>query len=182
MSRVISVCFITTLYVVFQKLKRLTLRLLTPSPSALERFCEAMPHITKLNLSLEHHPKGYSNNNCYDGVLRAIGANMHYLKCLDISYCIVEPKAIEYLLPTEDNTLGGCPELVHLNLNGIIGVDVEWLKKIIPELPKLTYIIHKSFKDALINLAGEGLGLDTTRLTNFLMAMTQHLENLYLKR
>ena len=46
----------------------------------------------------------------YDAVLRAIAANLHHLEYLDISKIEVDPKAIEYLLPTDDNILGGCPE------------------------------------------------------------------------
>ena len=113
--------------IVFQKLEQLRLRSLTPSPTALERFCEAMPHITKLDLSVGLHTKGCNHKHGYDGVLRAIAANMPHLMHLDISYCTVKPKAIEHLLPTEDNALRGCSELVELVLFGIITVDVKLL-------------------------------------------------------
>ena len=146
----------------FQKLERLTLRLLTPLPTALERFCWAMPHITKLNLSLWGHPETYHKNS-YDGVLRAIAGNMPHLKYLDISCCIVKHKAIKYLLPTEDNTLGGCPKLVELNLSCILSVDVKLLKKILLALPKLRFLGHELLVYALVNLTEEEMDVDTAR-------------------
>ena len=127
-----------------------------------------MPHITELDLSLEHHPKEHSNNNKYDGVLRAIGANMPHLKLLYISYCTVKSKAIKYLLPTEDNALGGCPELVELDLLGIITVDVKLLKKIILALPKLRFLGHQLLVNALVDLTEEEMGADTARSLFFL--------------
>ena len=144
-------------------MERLRLGLLTPSPTALERFCEAMPHITNLYLSLGHQPKGYNENNSYDGVLRAIAGNMPHLKLLNISFCTVEPRAIEYLLPTEENALGGCPELVELYLYGIICVDVKLLKKILLALPKLRYLKHELLVNALADLTEEEMGVDTAR-------------------
>ena len=119
--------------------------------------------MTKLDMSLQHHPKGYRNNHIYDGVLRAIAANMPHLKCLDISYCIVEPEAIEHLLPTEDNTLGGCPELVELNLNGILRVDADLLKKIILVLPKLKVLSNELLVHALVDLTDDEMDVDTAR-------------------
>ena len=92
-----------------------------------------MPHITKLSLTEAHY------DDKYDGLLRAIATNLHQLKYLDISDSDVDPKAIEYLLPTQDNALGGCPELVHLDLMGVEDVDVELLKKIILALPKYSF-------------------------------------------
>ena len=78
------------------------------SETALEKLCPAIPHITNLSLTEAQY-----DDKC-DGLLRAIAANLHQLKYLDISNSEVDPKAIEYLLPTEDNALGGCPELVEL--------------------------------------------------------------------
>ena len=152
----------------FQKLEKLTLRMLTPSPTALERFCDTMPHITKLDLSLGHHPKGYNDKNRSDGVLRAIAGNMPNLKCLDISCCTVEPKTIEYLLPTKDNALGGCPELVELDVFGIITVDVKLLKKILLALPKLRFLGHQLLVNAFVDLTEEEMGVDTARSLSIL--------------
>ena len=151
------------IYVVFQKLECLALCSLGQSSTALERFCEAMPNIKELYVSLEDYPKGHSENNRYDGVLRAIAANMPNLQRLDISYCTAEPKAIEYLLPTEDNVLGGCPELVVLNLRRITSIDVKLLKKIILALPKLRNLEHNLVVTALVNLTEEEIDVDTAR-------------------
>ena len=114
----------------FQKLESLTMDI-RDTLFGLEEFCKAMPQITKLSVSCG------GQMNRYDGALRAIGANMHHLKSLDISWCSAEPKSIEHLLPTEDNALGGCPELEDLDLWEVENVDVELLKKIILALPKL---------------------------------------------
>ena len=134
------------------------------SHAVLEKFCEEMPHIKKLKLPSKTHP------NRYVGVLRAISANMHYLRSLDISGCPIEPKAIECLLPTEDNSLGGCPELVELDLWQTRSVGVELLKKIILALPKLRSLIHELLVDALGALTEEEMGVDTARCLNCLYA------------
>ena len=154
----------------FQKLESLTMCLLTPSPTALKMFCEAMPHITKLNLSLWGYPETYDYKNSYDDVMRAIAANMPHLMHLRISYCTVRPEAIEYLLPTEDNALGGCPELVELNLYGIICVDVKLLKKILLALPKLKFLAHELVVNALVDLTEEEMGVDTARSLDSLVS------------
>ena len=88
---------------------------------------------------------------------------MHHLKSLDIRGCTVEPKAIEYLLPTEDNALGGCPELVILDLTCIASVDVKLLKKIILAIPKLRILKHELLVNALGNLTEEEMEADTAR-------------------
>ena len=106
----------------------------------------------------------------YDAVLRAIAANLHHLKYLDISRSDVDPKAIEYLLPTKDNILGGCPELVELHLRRLQNVDVELLKKIILGLPKLRSLTHELLVNALGDLTAEEMGLDTARNLNKLCA------------
>ena len=144
----------------FQKLESLTLFPLATLHTALEKFCEAMPQMTKLSLPCMYH------KNKYDGVLRAIAANMHHLKYLNISWCTVEPKAIEYLLTTKDNVLGGCPELVHLDLWGVENVGVELLKKIIIALPKLRFLRHRLLVDALGDLKEEEMAEDTARYLN----------------
>ena len=146
----------------FQKLERLTLYPRTTSHIALQMFCEGMPHITELNLSKAFH------DDRYDGVLRAISVNMHHLKSLNISFCKVDPKAIEYLLPTEDNALGGCPELVALDLWHIENVDVELLKKIILALPKMKFLRHGLLVNALGDLTEQEMGEDTARYMNCL--------------
>ena len=133
--------------------------------TALEKFCAAMPHITILKMSCE-----YFKNN-YDGVLRAIASNMPHLKCLDISYCKVDPESIEYLLPTEDNALGGCPELVELDLRYIRSVDEDLLKKVILALPKLTCLQHELLIIALGQLMDNEMGVDTARSMNTLYSM-----------
>ena len=129
-----------------------------------------MPHITSLSL-----PFGYKyNENSYDGVLRAIAFNMHHLKSLNISYCTVEPKAIGHLLPTEDNALGGCPELVDLNLWGILNVDVQLLKKIILALPKLRSLRHEIVAAALGDLTEKEMDEDTARCLSVLCPRKIH--------
>ena len=143
----------------FQKLESLTMYI-RDTLFGLERFCKAMPQITKLNLS------SGDQRNRYDGALRAIGANMHHLKSLDISWCSAEPKSIEHLLPTEDNALGGCPELEDLDLWGVRNVDVELLKKILLALPKLRILRHRLLVDALRDLTEEEMGEDTLRYLN----------------
>ena len=121
--------------------------------------------MTKLDLSYANR-----NDSC-DRVLRAIAANMHHLKSLNISYCMIhQPKAIEYLLPTEDNALGGCPELVNFHLKCVKCVDVELLKKIILALPKLRSLKHEKLVDALGDLTAEEMGEDTARCLNSLHA------------
>ena len=137
---------------------------LTTSKTALEKFCEAMPHITKLTLT-----EAKSDDKC-DGLLKAIAYHLHHLKYLDLSDSEVDVKAIGYLLPSDDNALGGCPELVHLNLCSVQNVDVELLKKIILALPKLRSLKHEFFINALGDLTEEEMGLDTARYLNRLYA------------
>ena len=143
-------------------MESLTLRPRCRLQTALQRFCEGMPHLTKLSLSRAHS----KSKDVSDGVLRAISGNMHHLKYLDISHCTFEPKAIEYLLPTEDNALGGCPELIYLDLTGIESVCVGLLKKIILALPKLKFLKHGLLVDALSYLTEEEMGEDTARSLN----------------
>ena len=126
-----------------------------------------MPHMTKLILP---------SADLKDGVLRAIATNMHHLKHLDITDCKVEPKSIEHLLPTEINALGGCPELVELNLSYIISVDVKLLKKIILALPKLRRLKHDLIINALGGLTEEEMGADTARCLNTIYA--RHVFNI----
>ena len=147
----------------FQKLESLTLRGQTVSPIALERFCGAMPHITKLDLSGVGDKDGYNSKNSFERILRAIAGSMHHLKYLDISFCTAEPNAIECLLPTEDNPLSGCPELVHLALIGIKSVDVHLLRKIILMLPKLKVLAHYLLVYALVDLTEEEMDMDVSR-------------------
>ena len=147
----------------FQNLERLSLEYWQDiSEKGLEKFCEAMSHITKLNLSQR------AASHRYDGVLRAIAGNMPHLKYLDISSITVEPKFIEYLLPTEDNPLGGCKELAYLNLCQVKEVDVMLLKKIILALPKLNCLRHELVVNALGDLTEEEMGVDTGRSLNSL--------------
>ena len=129
----------------------------TTSQTALEKFCAAMPHMIELLLP---------HANLNDGVLRAIGANMHHLMYLDIPDCYVEPKSIEHLLPARDNALGGCPHLVELDLSCNISVDVKMLKKIILALPKLRSLKHELLVYALEDLTEEEMGVDTARSLN----------------
>ena len=143
-------------------METLTLRTLSTLNTALEKFCKAMPHLTKLSM-----PCMFLTNS-YDGVLRAIAANMPHLKYLDITNCTVEPKVIENLLPTEDNPLGGCPHLVYLNLHNVRSVDVALLKKIILALPKLRSLKHKLLIDALGDFTEEEMSEDTGRSLNSL--------------
>ena len=124
------------------------------------KFCVAMSNITKLNLSSPYD----SNKN--DEVLRAISANMRHLKSLNIAWWKVDPKSIEYLLPTEDNVPGGCSELVELDLWYIKNVHLELLKKIILALPKLRFLRHELLVVALENLTEEEIGVDTARSLN----------------
>ena len=146
-------------------MESLTVHPLNASPTALEKFCKAMPHITKMDLSFANR------DNKYDRVLRAIAANMHHLKSLNICCCTVDhPKSIEYLLPTEDNTLGGCPELVELDLSCVHNVDVKLLKKIILALPKLRSLNNDFLVNALGNLTEQEMGEDTARCMNSLYA------------
>ena len=86
---------------------------------------------------------------------------MRHLKSLNISNCEVEPKIIECLLPTEDNSLGGCPELVDLDLSSNVMVHVELLKKILLALPKLRSLKHELLVNALGELTEEEMGEDT---------------------
>ena len=139
-------------------MKSLTLHPPTQSHSALKKFCEAMPHITKLSLTFAQQ-----GHDGYDGVLRAIATNMRHLKYLDLSYNDVKPKAIEHLLPTEDNALGGCPELVDLHLWGRRTLDVEVLKKIILALPKLRTLRHELLVNSLGELTETDMGANTAR-------------------
>ena len=91
---------------------------------------------------------------------------MRHLKSLNISYWTVDLKSIEYLLPTEDNALGGCPELVELDLRRIQDVHLELLKKIILALPKLRSLQHRFVVAALESLTEEEMGVDTARSLN----------------
>ena len=149
---------------VFQKLESLTWYPQTTSHTELQRFCAAMPHIRKLNLACAD-PKIK-----YDGILRAIAANMPHLKYLDICDCIYRPKAIECLLPTRDNVLGGCPELVELDLVGNTHVGVKLLKKIILALPKLRNLKHELLVNALGSLKKKEMSVDTARSMSSLYA------------
>ena len=137
----------------------------TTSYTALQNLCEAMPHITNLSLT------SAKDEDRFDGVLRSISTSMHLLKSLNICGCTVDPKAIEYLLPTEDNALGGCPQLVVLDLRCISSVDVKLLKKIILALPKLRILKHELIVNALGNLTEEEMGADTARHLIVLCAM-----------
>ena len=160
-------CYLIIMVCCFQKLESLTLHRQDTLHTALENFCAAMPHMTKLDLS--HAIRGDACR-C-GGVLRAIAANMHHLKSLNISgWMLDQPKAIEYLLPTEDNALGGCPELVDLNMEFVHNVDVELLKKIILALPKLRSLRHSKLVDALGDLKEEEMNEDTARCLNCLYA------------
>ena len=116
-----------------------------------------MPHMIELLLP---------HANLNDGVLRAIGANMHHLMYLDISGCNVEHKSIEHLLPVRDNPLGGCPHLVEMDLSCNINVDVKLLKKIILALPKLRSLKHELLVYALEDLTEEEMDVDTVRSLN----------------
>ena len=95
---------------------------------------------------------------------------MPHLKYLDIAYCTYKPKAIGCLLPTRDNVLGGCPELVELHLAGNTHVGVKLLKKIILALPKLRSLKHELLVNALGCLTEEEMGVDTARSLNTLYA------------
>ena len=108
-----------------------------------------MPHITKLTLTEAKY-----DDKC-DGLLKAIAYNLHHMKYLDISDSEVDAKAIEYLLPSDDNALGGCPELVHLDLCSVQNVDVELLKRILLALPKLRFLKHELLVNALGDLTEE---------------------------
>ena len=160
----VSVC-VFILYIFFQKLKSLTWNALITSQTALEKLCPAMPHITKLSLTNAHY-----DDKC-DGLLRAIAANLHHLKYLNFSKSEVDPKAIEYLLPTEDNVLGGCPKLVELDLWNVKNVDVKLLKKLILALPKLRSLKHWLLVNGLAELTEEEMGVDTARCFNSLYAL-----------
>ena len=160
----VTVC-VFILYIIFQKLKSLTWNALITSQTALEKLCPAMPHITKLSLTNAHY-----DDKC-DGLLRAIAANLHHLKYLNFSKSEVDPKAIEYLLPTEDNVLGGCPELVELDLWRVNNVDVKLLKKLILALPKLRSLKHELIVNGLAELTEEEMGVDTARYFNSLYSL-----------
>ena len=138
------------------------------SQTALGNLCLAIPHITKLSLTEARY-----DDKC-DGLLRAIACNLHDLKYLDISNSEVDPKAVEYLLPTNDNTLGGCPELVYLDLWDVENVDEELVKKIILALPKLRSLKHELLINALGKLTEEEMGVDTARYLNSLYALNAH--------
>ena len=153
---------------VFQNLKSLTLDPLITSQTTLKKLCLAIPHITKLSITEADY------DDKHDGLLKAIATNLHQLKYLDISKSEVDPKAIEILLPTDDNALGGCPELVYLDLCSIQNVDVELLKKIILALPKLRFLKHELLINALGNLTEEEMGEDTARYLNTLYSRNVH--------
>ena len=148
----------------FQKLESLQFFPETTSQTTLEKFCAAMPHMTKLILPCTNHKIKY------DGILRAIAVNMHHLKYLDLSDSIYKPKAIECLLPTRDNVLGGCPELVELDLARNTHVGIKLLKKIILALPKLRSLKHELLVNALGSLTEEQMGVDTARSLHSLYA------------
>ena len=112
--------------------------------------------------------------NLNDGVLRAIGANMHHLMYLDIPGCYVEPKSIEHLLPARDNALDGCPHLVELDLSCNMSIDVKLLKKIILALPKLRSLKHELLVYALEDLTEEEMGVDTARSLNKIYSRHAH--------
>ena len=114
--------------------------------------------------------------NLKDGVLRAIAANMHHLKYLDIHSCAVKPKSIEHLLPARDNALGGCPQLVELDLSYIRSIKVNLLKKIILALPKLRSLKHQLLINALGYLTEEDMGVDTAR--HFKSLFARHAYNM----
>ena len=149
----------------FQNLKSLTWYPMITSQIVLEKLCPAIPHITKLSLTDSDY-----DDKC-DGLLRAIAANLHQLKDLDISNSEVDPKAIESLLPTEDNALGGCPELVELDLWGVENVDEELIKKIILALPKLGCLRHELLINGLGKLTEKEMDVDTARYFNSLYSL-----------
>ena len=95
---------------------------------------------------------------------------MHHLMSLNISYCKVEPKAIEYLLPTEHNALGGCSELADLDLCCVQDIHAGLLKKIILALPNMRNLKHELLINALGQLTEEEMGVDTARYLNSLFA------------
>ena len=88
---------------------------------------------------------------------------MHHLKSLNISHSNVEPKALGYLLPTEDSVLSGCPELVDIDLCHVEQVDIQLLKSIILALPKLRRLKHELFVKALGDLTEEEMSVNTAR-------------------
>ena len=145
-------------------MKSLTWEPLITSSTALENLCLSMPHLTKFSIT-----DALYDDKC-EGLLKAIAYNLHHLKYLDISDSEVDPKAIEYLLPTDGNALGGCPELVHLDLCSLQNVDVELLKRIILALPKLRFLKHELLVNALGNLTEEEMGVDTARYLSILYA------------
>ena len=142
------------------------------SPTALEKFCVAMPRMTTLRLPC------VGDKNGYEGAIRAISANMHHLEKLDIYRYLADAKSIECLLPTKDNALGGCPDLVHLNLRSQHG-SVELMKKIILTLPKLRFLCHLTLVNALGELTEEEMDVDTARHINSLYAILFYNTSIY---
>ena len=146
----------------FQKLKSLSLSCLEISPKPLQQFTKAMHHMTTLDLS------GVLPTDRYDGVLKAISENMPNLKMLDISLGRfqeggVQASAIDLLLPTRQNPLRGCPNLVHLDIRDNTFVTVELLKKIILRLPKLRYLKHALLMKTLVELTEKEISVDMGR-------------------
>ena len=90
-----------------------------------------------------------------DGVLMAISTGMPQLVWLDINKANVSPRAIRYLLPTEEPPQRGCPELECLVLLGIKSIDVNILKDLIMGLPKLEVLEHLLMTNALAELTDD---------------------------
>ena len=152
----------------FQKLKTLSLGTRVVHANVLEDFCSTMKQITQLDLGgvmVCYDP-------CYDGVLKAIGNNMHHLTSLDISFSRVTSNAINYLLPTEENSYTGCSKLVFLNLIGVQSLNVCTLKNIILSLPKLRCLKHEMLISALVGLTEEEMDKDTGRCLQHLRGLS----------
>ena len=137
------------------------------SPKPLRQFAEAMPHMTTLNLS------SVLCTRQYNGVLNAISVSMPNLKSLDISLdkfqeSGVQAGAIVRLLPSKQNPLRGCPELVHLNLGRHSFVTVELLKRILLRLPKLQFLKHALLVKTLTELTEKEMNDDTGRCLKYL--------------
>ena len=149
----------------FQKLKCLSLRYLKISPKPLQLFTEAMHHITTLDLSFVLHKDGY------DDVIRAISLNMPNLKELDMCESLVQPSALELLLPTKRNPQRGCPKLASLNLLESGYITVELLKKIVLRLPKLRCLKHELLVRSLAELTEEEMDDETGRCLTYVYSI-----------